>query len=525
MAPGRCFTFSIFRACLVIVTSAHLSSGYRVLLIPQVMRSHISLLSHLGAALYKEGHEPYMLVPRGLGPKDSMGLSQLHYSTERTESVYDSAEVNQHLVRIMLANSGSEHRTAQDQLTRLVTDSYYEDCVNFFTDAELGHHIRSLEFDVAVVDSVGWPCLMMIPVFLDLPYILFSIPHKAWFYRAPDPPSFVPSSHTLYTDRMSFLERLDNTVRHLSDLWRYDTANPFYTVARQDIRERYKSADYVIEQALLWFVLEDVTLSYPRPYMPNMIPVGDLMARPATPLPEELRRFMDSSPEGVLLVSFGSVIDVLPSSLTDKFCGAFRRLQQKVIWRSKNADVCRAERVRIIDWVPQNDLLGHPNLRLLVTHGGLASIVEALYHVTPVLVVAMTTEQPRNSLLVRERSYGASLDVRDFTEDGLLHVIRDLLKNDTVERELLKASQILKNKPETVSRRVSYWVDHVMRHGNDHLRSSGSFDLGVFQYYLVDVYLFLVVALSLCVITFAGICLWLLACLCNCGKPTKLKQQ
>jgi hypothetical protein len=37
------------------------------------------------------------------------------------------------------------------------------------------------------------------------------------------------------------------------------------------------------------------------------------------------------------------------------------------------------------EWIPQNDILAHPNVLLFVSHGGLNGILESLFHGKPVL--------------------------------------------------------------------------------------------------------------------------------------------
>ena len=47
-----------------------------------------------------------------------------------------------------------------------------------------------------------------------------------------------------------------------------------------------------------------------RPVSPNFQYIGMMNCRPAEPLPKDLKDFMDSSTEGVIYVSFGSVLKV-----------------------------------------------------------------------------------------------------------------------------------------------------------------------------------------------------------------------
>ena len=56
------------------------------------------------------------------------------------------------------------------------------------------------------------------------------------------------------------------------------------------------------------------------------------------------------------------------------------------------------ERVRTVDWAPQNDLLAHPAIRTFVTHGGANSLYEAAYHAVPIVSIPqMMADQRENA--------------------------------------------------------------------------------------------------------------------------------
>lgn len=44
-------------------------------------------------------------------------------------------------------------------------------------------------------------------------------------------------------------------------------------------------------------------------------------------------------------------------------------------------------------WLPQQDLLGHPAVKVFLTHGGIHSIYEGLWHGKPMVVMPLAVDQ------------------------------------------------------------------------------------------------------------------------------------
>jgi len=62
--------------------------------------------------------------------------------------------------------------------------------------------------------------------------------------------------------------------------------------------------------------------------------VGFFTPSPAEPLPTDLEEFMQSShKDGVILVSFGSIVGQLEDNVVDVMIRAFAKLPQKILWK------------------------------------------------------------------------------------------------------------------------------------------------------------------------------------------------
>ena len=64
--------------------------------------------------------------------------------------------------------------------------------------------------------------------------------------------------------------------------------------------------------------------------------MGPFLPSPSKPLPSELDQFMQTiGDEGVILVSFGTVLGAMDDTSLEMMATAFSKLPQKIIWKLK----------------------------------------------------------------------------------------------------------------------------------------------------------------------------------------------
>jgi hypothetical protein len=64
----------------------------------------------------------------------------------------------------------------------------------------------------------------------------------------------------------------------------------------------------------------------------------------------------------------------------------FGRMKQRILWKWETEDMAdKPANVMLSKWLPQQDVLGHPKVRLFVSHGGQSSCQESLCHQKPMV--------------------------------------------------------------------------------------------------------------------------------------------
>ena len=92
--------------------------------------------------------------------------------------------------------------------------------------------------------------------------------------------------------------------------------------------------------------------------------------------------------------------------------------------------------------VPQQDVLAHPNTRLLVSHGGLASLTESIYHQTPLLGIPASNDQKQNMARAVRQGYARSTDWAGLSQAALLAAVRAALGDEAMLARLGQVRQV-----------------------------------------------------------------------------------
>ncbi|XP_064112835.1 UDP-glycosyltransferase UGT5-like isoform X2 [Macrobrachium nipponense] len=207
---------------------------------------------------------------------------------------------------------------------------------------------------------------------------------------------------------------------------------------------------------------------------------------------------------GVIYFSLGSVTkgNTLPNKYRHMFIEAFSKLNQRILWKFETDLERTPGNIMISPWLPQQDILGHPNVKVFISHGGLLSLQETLYHGTPMVALPLFGDQPTNGARVVANSWGLSLNYEDLSVDLIISSLEEVINNTKYKENVAKTSRLYKDQLNSPVERAVFWTEYVIRHrGAPKLRSPAA-SLSWVQLLLLDVLalFLLVIILSLIIL-------------------------
>ncbi|XP_054282474.1 UDP-glycosyltransferase UGT5-like [Macrosteles quadrilineatus] len=318
----------------------------------------------------------------------------------------------------------------------------------------------------------------------------------------------IPDSMSFaFTDKMTFLERFRNFCSSFSTLFLYY----FWYLPSQEsvVKKYYNSPDLpslseMTANVSLTLINTHPAVSYPQPFTPNTVPIGGITISPERiPLPQDIKKFMDDAKEGVIYFSFGTVVSThtMPPETLQLFVNVFKKLPQKVLWKIE-ADTLPglSKNVKLVKWVPQPGVLGHPNCAAFITHGGVFSQLEAYHAGVPVVGIPFFADQFFNIKFNEEQGIGVKVDFNTLSVESLLSALTKVLKEPKYKENAARISRVFRDVPMSAADTAVFWTEYILRHaGAPHLRPAAS-SLPLYQLMLLDV---AVVVLAACVIIIA----------------------
>ncbi|XP_034027021.1 UDP-glucuronosyltransferase 2B15-like [Thalassophryne amazonica] len=374
-----------------------------------------------------------------------------------------------------------------------------------FENSTMMQNFHDAKYDVVLTDpALGAGVLLAHRLQLPLVFnVRWTVQGDGHIAVAPSPLSYVPIPGTDLTDKMTFSERLKNVLFYFFtrlQIW-YITDLIYIPFVHQyfgpDIHymELFQAAD-------IWLMRNDFTFEFPRPTMPNIIYMSGFQCKPSKPLSQQLEDFVQSSGEhGVIVMTLGTLIGQLPEDVTEDIAAAFAQLPQKVIWRHKGKTPSTlGNNTLLLDWLPQNNLLGHPKTRLFVAHGGTNGIQEAIYHGVPLVGLPLLFDQKDNLSRMKEKGVAKVVELSTLNKDNFLEALKEVLYDPSYRENMKTLSNLHRDQPMKPLDRAMFWIEFVMRHkGASHLRTE-SYKMSKIQYHSVDVMAFLLAVVLLVVI-------------------------
>nr|XP_014343858.1 PREDICTED: UDP-glucuronosyltransferase 1-1 isoform X2 [Latimeria chalumnae] len=232
----------------------------------------------------------------------------------------------------------------------------------------------------------------------------------------------------------------------------------------------------------------------------------------------ELEDFVNSSGEhGIVVFSLGSMLSEIPLEKAMQISEAFNNIPQKVLWRYAGPTPPNlGKNIKLMKWLPQNDLLAHPKTRVFVTHGGINGIYEAICHGVPLVMLPLFGDQADNSHHMQAHGAGIILNIFQMTSRDLLAALNAVISDVRYKENMLRLSTLHKDRPIEPLHLAVHWVEFVMKHkGAKHLWPAAH-ELNWFQYHCLDVIGLLVAATGILLyVVLRGCCFCWRRCLCK----------
>ncbi|GMS85055.1 hypothetical protein PENTCL1PPCAC_7230, partial [Pristionchus entomophagus] len=351
-------------------------------------------------------------------------------------------------------------------------------------------------------------------------------------FGVPEAPSYRTAPYMSSFDVHSLSDRAWNiyasyALRGLTTTLRWHM-NAFF-------KERFGS-DYpkIQEQtanAALIIVNAEPLIDSAAPSITKIVNIGGIGAKPAKPLDEFWTEILTRRKRTVLL-SFGSMVKSVnlspeQKSAIVKMITAFPDIT--FIWKYEKPEdefsvnhSSKLANLVLTKWMPQADILAHPNLAAFITHGGMGSTMETASRGVPGIFIPVMGDQPKNAGMMEYNGFGKVFDKFDLhNAEKLIVVVREVLENEKYRLNAKRISKMLASKPYSSRDQLIKHVEFVAEFGPSSALRPQSLDMSFIEYHNLDLIAISIISLSFVVYGTFKVAMFIIKKLANKSKAKK----
>ena len=221
-----------------------------------------------------------------------------------------------------------------------------------------------------------------------------------------------------------------------------------------------------------------------------------------------METFIKSAKKGAILMSLGTNIrsNMLGNEVLTAVLKTFALFPDyNFLWKFEsevnNLPIKPTDNVMVSKFLPQNDILAHPNVKAFISHAGMLSTHEALWHGKPVVGMPFFVDQSRNLEKSIKNGVAVRVDFRTLNVEIFKSSISAVLDDPKYMKNAQKVSKFFQDKPQKPLEVAIWWIEYAIRNPDLENLKSPTLKLGPFVSKSYDILLTLIVLLHVFIFT------------------------
>ncbi|XP_076655534.1 UDP-glycosyltransferase UGT5-like isoform X1 [Halictus rubicundus] len=362
----------------------------------------------------------------------------------------------------------------------------YHACEAALTNPRVKQFLAAGEkFDLVITESFNTNCFFVLFHQQGVPFIEVSTHQPMpWVFQNlgfSSEASYKPCILCVTSRPMSFADRMRNVFL---DVFSAVVGTTVFRWRDQGLMKKYHGPDTpdlneMARNASLVLVNTHYSLHGPHPLPPNVVEVGGLhIPQKINPLPQDIKKFLDDAPEGVLYFNFGSMVKTasMPKDKLTVVLNVLASFPKKVIWKWETDDLPqKPNNVLVKKWLNQFDILNHPNVKCYFGHGGLLGLSEGVYSGVPMVLMPFYGDQHLNAMAAKARGVAEIVEFTELNEQNLRHALDEVFNNTKYRENARRLSKAFRDRPATPLQTAVWWTEYIGRgNGLPYVKSEAS---------------------------------------------------